>query len=157
MSQNDADFNCLNCAKTVTAGGLIGTKNRNHCPWCLWSRHVDDKIAGDRSATCQAGMRPLGLTFKDEGLDKYGRRRPGELMLIHDCTKCGKLSINRIAADDQPDEIINLLKTDLLTADQRAKIAADTIELLDSNQLDQVKILLFGRRRLNYYHRPGRF
>jgi hypothetical protein len=31
---------------------------------------------------------------------KYSRDKPGELMLIHLCVECGKLSINRTAADD---------------------------------------------------------
>jgi hypothetical protein len=55
-------------------------------------------------------MRPIGLTFKQEGVDKYRRKKQGELMLIHECTRCGKISINRIAGDDNPEVILKVFK-----------------------------------------------
>ena len=42
-------------------------------------------------------MKPIGLTMK-VGRNKYQREARGELMLIHEFTECGSLSINRIAA-----------------------------------------------------------
>jgi len=103
-------FKCLNCGKDVKEGGFIGTKNRNHCPYCLWSLHLDQEISGDRKALCKRKMEPIGLTFKKEGVDKYGKEKEGEIMIIHKCTKCGKVSINRIAGDDHEKEIFNLFK-----------------------------------------------
>jgi len=101
---NAGGFRCSHCKQWVIINEFMGTTNRNHCNLCLWSKHVDEK-KGDRKSLCQAGMIPLGLTFKQEG---YGRQ--GELMLIHLCTVCQKLSINRIASDDITDEIIDVFE-----------------------------------------------
>jgi hypothetical protein len=95
-------FKCCNCRMQVVVNEQMGTHNRNHCNICLWSRHVDEK-KGDRRAACQAGMQPVGLTFRIES--KYRR---GEIMLIHACAGCPKISINRIAADDLDSEIVSV-------------------------------------------------
>jgi hypothetical protein len=100
-------FKCCNCRQQVVVHAQMGTANRNHCNMCLWSRHVDEK-KGDRRATCQAGMRPIGLTFRIERFD-----RRGEIMLIHACTGCGRISINRIAADDLDTEIVGVFDASL--------------------------------------------
>jgi hypothetical protein len=44
-------------------------------------------------------MQPVGLTLK-RNHKKYATRSSGELMLVHQCTECEQISINRIAADD---------------------------------------------------------
>ncbi len=100
-------FICKKCGQKVSMT-VIGTKNRNHCPFCLWSLHVDKEIPGDRYDTCQGMMEPVGLTFKDEGIDKYGKKRQGEIMLVHQCQKCGKENKNRIAGDDDAKAILAL-------------------------------------------------
>ena len=87
-----------------TARLLSGVGNRNHCPYCLHSRHLDWQRAGDRLAACKGSMQPVGLTFK-QIRKKYGAAH-GELMLVHRCTECGKLSINRIAADDDSETML---------------------------------------------------
>ncbi len=66
-----------------------GTAHRNHCPGCLWSRHLDIE-PGDREADCGSSMEPIAIAV----------RRGGEWLLIHRCTGCGTLSSNRSAADD---------------------------------------------------------
>ena len=48
-------------------------------------------------------MQPIGLTIK-QTRKKYGPGR-GELMLIHACTECNALSVNRIAADDDSQKV----------------------------------------------------
>lgn len=96
------DFRCAHCHVFVSSAHLIsGVNNRNHCPYCLWSCHLDLLAAGDRLSACKAPMKPIGLTMK-KGKNKYQREARGELMLIHQCTDCKTLSINRIAADDDP-------------------------------------------------------
>ena len=96
----NTDFKCRHCGSYIsTARPLAGVGNRNHCPYCLWSRHLDLFEAGDRLAACKAPMRPVGLTLKNSR-NKYARAASGELMLVHLCTDCSKISINRIAADD---------------------------------------------------------
>jgi hypothetical protein len=44
-------------------------------------------------------MRPVGLALKATH-KKYGRLAGGELMLAHLCVECNKVSLNRMAADD---------------------------------------------------------
>jgi len=104
-----AKFICGNCGKTVDSSSLTGTKQRNHCPSCLFSKHVDENSAGDRLSKCRGLMEPIALTFKEAGSDKYGKKKQGELMLVHACQKCGKISLNRIAADDDPEKILKIL------------------------------------------------
>ena len=67
-----------------------GTAHRNHCPNCLWSRHVDLEDPGDRASDCLASMEPIAITV----------RKDGEWVLIHRCNGCGELSTNRTAGDD---------------------------------------------------------
>ncbi len=94
------DFRCAHCRIIVSSAHLLsGVNNRNHCPYCLWSCHLDLFAAGDRLSACKAPMEPIGLTMK-KSRNKYQREHLGELMLIHECVQCKSLSINRIAADD---------------------------------------------------------
>lgn len=108
FSQRDQDFRCLHCRMQVSGNPhLSGVRNRNHCPYCLYSQHVDLHTAGDRLADCKAEMKPIGLTLK-QTRKKYGPST-GELMLVHVCLGCGKLSINRIAADDLTYKVLEML------------------------------------------------
>jgi hypothetical protein len=100
------DFCCGHCNNHVSSAPMLsGVNNRNHCPYCLWSHHLDLYSAGDRLSACKGQMKPIGLTMK-KSRNKYRLNGRGELMLIHQCIECGGLSINRIAADDDPDSII---------------------------------------------------
>lgn len=72
----------------MTDGGG-GTDHRNHCPACLHSLHFDVE-PGDRAADCGGIMEPITVWV----------RKGGEWALIHRCSRCGALSSNRIAADD---------------------------------------------------------
>ena len=102
------DFRCGHCGNHVsTAHMFSGVNNRNHCPYCLWSRHLDLYDAGDRLSACKGKMKPIGLTMK-KSRNKYQIKSRGELMLIHECVECKSLSINRVAADDHPDSIMDI-------------------------------------------------
>jgi hypothetical protein len=87
----DQAFKCGHCKQFIGAP-ISGGRQRNHCPNCLYSRHVDDSMPGDRKSTCGSLMKPIGVMM----------RRNGELVLIHECVGCGKQDPNRIAADDNP-------------------------------------------------------
>lgn len=89
-------FTCKSCGWPVGAGGA-GTEHRNHCPNCLASIHVDVK-PGDRESDCHGIMEPISVWV----------RKNGEWALIHRCKICGKLSSNRIAADDNPMKLMAL-------------------------------------------------
>ncbi len=89
-------FHCLNCeayVEPVTNGSF-----RNHCPFCLWSRHVDGIRPGDRMSSCGAPMKPIGLTRKKKGLQ-----------IVHACTCCGKSQPNKVAFNTIQDDFEAIL------------------------------------------------
>ena len=139
-------FSCIHCHGWVPINEFMGTNNRNHCTTCLWSKHVDQERAGDRKSTCRAGMKPIGLTIKQAGIDKYGKPRQGELMIIHQCTNEGKISINRIAADDNTEMIMKVFEESLsMQTDLRNKLEKDNVSGLGEANRQQIRIQLFGK------------
>ncbi len=82
------NFVCEKCGTQVQGNGFT-----NHCPNCLWSKHVDIN-PGDRRENCKGLMKPLGLDQKK-----------GEFVLIHKCQKCGNEKRNKVALNDNQDEI----------------------------------------------------
>jgi predicted RNA-binding Zn-ribbon protein involved in translation (DUF1610 family) len=141
----EKQFRCGNCGSLVSADReLAGVNNRNHCPNCLWSKHVDLYKAGDRKATCGARMQPIGLTVKKIH-KKYAVDEMGELMLIHCCTGCGKISINRIASDDSTGALIALYRqAEQFSAELLLELAAQGIHPLSAADLTTVFSQLFG-------------
>lgn len=133
-------FTCSHCGNFVSIDERMGTLNRNHCNICLWSKHVDE-AKGDRGANCGEQMEPIGLTFKHEGAGKVG-----ELMLIHHCLRCGKLSINRIARDD-PEQIIFDVYTQSLNTPEALtqQVADEGIYLANVADEQAVRTQLFGK------------
>ena len=112
-SASFGDFRCAHCHAHVSCAHLLsGVNNRNHCPYCLWSCHLDLYMAGDRLSACKAPMKPIGLTMK-KGRNKYQRDARGELMVIHECVECKILSINRIAADDDSGTVASVFQESL--------------------------------------------
>lgn len=85
------DFTCLHCGAAVHGNGYT-----NHCPWCLWSRHVDVN-PGDRAAECGAAMEPVGALSVG-----------GEIVVVQRCVACGHSRRNRSAADDDRDTLLAL-------------------------------------------------
>ncbi|MDO9120638.1 MAG: RNHCP domain-containing protein [Anaerolineaceae bacterium] len=138
-------FSCAQCGFSVTTSReQSGVNNRNHCPRCVWSKHVDEIKAGDRKADCKSRMQPIGLTLKQTP-KRYNREAAGELMLIHRCTGCGKLSINRIAADDDAGMIYQVFNRSMaLTAKWKELLKNEGIRLLGSTDLTVVYSQLFG-------------
>ena len=84
-------FRCRRCGLDVSLDAP-GTRHRNHCPTCLWSRHLDDDVPGDRDASCGSSMEPIAVTVRGDG----------EWVLVHRCTGCDELHLNRTAGDDSP-------------------------------------------------------
>ncbi len=141
----ESSFTCVHCGLYVPCiPELAGVQNRNHCPSCLWSRHLDSLSAGDRRSGCKAAMEPIGLTTKPSR-NKYARERDGELMLIHRCSRCGKIAINRIAADDYTADIMALCAaSQQIDTAVQAQLVALGISLLDENSSDLVRRRLWG-------------
>ncbi|MBN1404641.1 MAG: RNHCP domain-containing protein [Opitutales bacterium] len=79
---------CRHCAACFDISAP-GTRNRNHCPHCLWSVHLDVQ-PGDRASKCGGEMEPIAVSMRPDG----------EWILLHRCNKCGVIHANRIAGDD---------------------------------------------------------
>ena len=84
-------YRCRNCGLDVSIHAF-GTAHRNHCPNCLWSRHVDDDTPGDRDADCASLMEPIAISVRGDG----------EWVIVHRCRGCDALRLNRTAGDDNP-------------------------------------------------------
>ena len=143
-SQTDGGFLCKLCNVYVSSTTFLsGVQNRNHCPYCLWSRHLDLYTTGDRLSACKSPMKPIGLTTKATN-KKYGSDR-GELMLIHLCTDCESLSINRIAADDDPETIYDIFQISFRMEDaMKRHLETEGIRVLHATEGDMVHGQLFG-------------
>ena len=90
-------FTCGHCGRHV--GPLpSGGRNRNHCPFCLYSRHVDAERSGDRASPCKGLMEPIGVF----------ERPNGEEVIVHRCVKCGFERFNRVGADDDEAQVAAL-------------------------------------------------
>ena len=87
------DFVCEHCDFQVK-----GTGWTDHCPNCLWSKHVDLN-PGDRRAECQGMMKPVGLKIKN-----------GEYIIYYQCLKCGYRHQVRAAPEDNFEELLELSK-----------------------------------------------
>lgn len=85
------DFTCEKCSLVVKGSGYT-----NHCTRCLWSKHVDVN-PGDRQATCQGLMEPVGVELKS-----------GEYAILHRCISCGFEKWNKASKDDNFDAILQL-------------------------------------------------
>ena len=84
-------FRCGYCRLDVSMRAP-GTGHRNHCPNCLWSRHLDDDVPGDRDSDCGSLMEPIAVSVRGDG----------EWVLVHRCGGCDQLRLNRTAGDDNP-------------------------------------------------------
>ncbi len=82
---------------------IIGGGCRNHCPFCLVSKHLDN-TPGDRASDCQGLMDPIEIYTSQKGY-----------MIKHLCRKCGevknnKASIDSRGVDDSLDKIIEIMQ-----------------------------------------------
>lgn len=89
----DEPFICENCHSKVST---LNYTARDHCPFCLYSKHVDIN-PGDRSNNCQGLLIPISI-------EKY----KNTYKIIYKCSKCNQIHKNIIAIDDDMEKIINL-------------------------------------------------
>ena len=73
----------------------------NHCPDCLWSRHVD-VFPGDRAEKCGGMMEPVRV-------EKKGR----EWSVIHKCQKCDAQKINKVSKEDNFNIVLKIASSDI--------------------------------------------
>ena len=94
FTKNDNSFICEHCGKEVQP---LKYTSRNHCPYCIRSIHVDD-IPGDRANECQGIMNPIDVEYtQNKGF-----------VITFKCSKCGEVKKNKMATDDDYDEILNI-------------------------------------------------
>lgn len=91
--KNTEDFICEKCGHQTTGNGYT-----NHCPKCLFSKHVDIN-PGDRLAKCGGLMKPVDFEVKNE-----------EYSVIHKCLLCDHTKKNRISKEDNLEILINISK-----------------------------------------------
>lgn len=84
---------CEKCGKEFVGGGYI-----NHCPFCLWSKHVDEETPGDRKSGCLGLMKPVQIVVK----------KREKLLIRHKCVQCGKEILNKVSPLDDMEKIIAL-------------------------------------------------
>ena len=89
----DEEFICEYCGKFVNK---LNYTARDHCPYCLYSKHVDIN-PGDRLNTCHGLLEPIGI---EKYKDIY--------KIIYRCRKCQEIHKNKIANDDNTNKIIEL-------------------------------------------------
>ena len=85
------DFICENCGNIVIGNGFT-----NHCPVCLYSKHVDIN-PGDRLAACHGLMEPIGFETKSSGY-----------VIIHRCKKCNHEKKNKFSKNDNFEVLLKL-------------------------------------------------
>ncbi len=88
------DFTCEHCGTKV-----IGTGYTNHCPKCLWSKHVDVN-PGDRGEACNGMMEPLRI--------EHEKKRQ---VVVHRCQRCGVERKNTIDAADDRETVLAVAKS----------------------------------------------
>jgi len=85
------DFVCEHCGEEVRGNGYT-----NHCPQCLWSKHVDIE-PGDRLSVCQGPMKPVAF----ENIS-------GEERIMLRCLTCTHERPNKIWPEDNRDVLVEL-------------------------------------------------
>ena len=90
----DEKFICDNCKKEINP---LNYSARDHCPYCLVSKHVDVN-PGDRLSKCQGLMFPVSI---DKYRDTY--------KIVYKCQKCGYIHRNIMARDDDLDMLLKII------------------------------------------------
>lgn len=91
------DFICEHCGESVIGNGFT-----NHCPKCLWSKHVDI-FPGDRKSPCLGLMKLLSV-----------EKEKNNYILTHECIKCGYTKRNKMSEDDDFDVALKAVKRQIL-------------------------------------------
>ena len=91
FTRNIEDFICERCGFLVKGNGYT-----NHCPKCLWSKHVDVN-PGDRAEKCHGLMCPIKV--EAEG---------GDFVVTHKCKKCGFERRKKVEKEDDFEEVVRI-------------------------------------------------
>jgi len=87
------DFVCERCGERVAGDGYT-----DHCPKCLWGKHVDEEIPGDRDSDCKGLMEPVEAEYKG-----------GKFRICYKCEKCNHRFVVDAGKSDNKEEILKLV------------------------------------------------
>lgn len=95
--KNDQSFICHNCGKKVEK---LEYTSRDHCNHCLYSIHVDI-TPGDRLNECKGILKPFNIEISNKIKSE---------VIIYKCLKCGNIIRNKVAIDDNKDEMYKIVE-----------------------------------------------
>lgn len=90
----DESFICDFCGKNVAK---LNYTARDHCPYCLMSKHVDIN-PGDRMEDCHGMLKPIAVENHKKGYK-----------IIYRCERCRQIRKNIMATDDNIDLVIDIM------------------------------------------------
>jgi rubrerythrin len=93
FTRNIEDFVCEHCGSKVKGNGYT-----NHCPYCLYSKHVDIN-PGDRQSNCGRLMEPIAVESTNKGYT-----------IIFRCIRCGTVKRNKSAENDDFEKILEIAR-----------------------------------------------
>lgn len=86
------DFVCDHCGAAIKGNGYT-----DHCPICLYSKHVDIN-PGDRASACAGPMEPIGAYGDSKGIT-----------ITYKCKRCHAIKRVRAASEDNQDTLLSLV------------------------------------------------
>lgn len=90
------NFTCEHCGIFVQGNGYT-----DHCPNCLYSKHVDIN-PGDRKSTCRGLMKPVTAEVRKE-----------DYKIHYECEKCGYKHRVKSVPEDSFEIILELIENPL--------------------------------------------
>lgn len=96
FTKNDNEFVCENCGKKVEK---LGYTSRDHCNYCLCSKHVDIN-PGDRLEDCHGLLEPIDIEINS----KKG------MVVVYKCKKCNAIKRNILAEDDDLEVVYEIMR-----------------------------------------------
>jgi hypothetical protein len=87
------DFGCENCGFKAAGNGYT-----DHCPKCLWGKHVDEEIPGDRKSECRGLMEPIRVLYEK-----------GDYKIVYKCRRCNHEFKVRCDKNDDRERLLELV------------------------------------------------
>lgn len=87
------DFRCGHCDFSVVGDGYT-----NHCPHCLYSKHVD-VFPGDRLEQCGGLMEPIAH-----------EKEHGRESIVQRCLRCGMVRKNKVQEKDDFEALLTVAR-----------------------------------------------
>ena len=88
------NFVCEYCGEMVVGNGYT-----DHCLKCLWGKHVDEIVPGDRKSSCKGLMKPERVIYEK-----------GDFKIFYKCTKCKHEFGVKCSKDDNRERLVGLVR-----------------------------------------------